>query len=715
MENRDRILERLKKETESIEIPESLSPEHMRHKLESIDNGVKEKKTVENLPKKRTGWWKVLVPAACICILAGMMWFANEQKFKTQEIPKEDMMTEAGTEESIKEEELFVLAENTATYEQIYTSMNQVWTERENFFRGEVPESAAGMTDGMVVEEAPAADMGIGIMENTSANANKEMASTEESEKMLFGETNVQTTGVDEGDIVKNDGRYLYQVISKETEEESYPAIQIIDTKDGLKELSVIECHNAVRELYVWKDLLIVIESGYLEPLGTPPAKQRMMIAEVIYDINEYHEISFYDLADRTKPEKIKNFTLQGTYESSRIADGYFYGFSRFHAGPGNGEKDFDAYVPSPDGVRLLENNIVLPQDSKGTQYLVLVSVDLENPTKFIQSAGIITDSELYYVSENSIYITDYRGSDEVEGISTDKTALMKFSYNKGRFYMEAEGEVAGTLNDTFSLNEDSGYLRVVSTVWEYEKELMVDDRTGEELGFSIRDSRQTNALYVLDEKLKLVGKIEGLAENEHIYSARFLGDTGYFVTFKQVDPLFAVDLSDPKNPKILDELKVSGFSEYLHFYSEDRLLGIGMEADEETGRTEGMKLSMFDISDPRELKEIAKEPLSEYYYSDALYNHRAVMISPAANIFGFAVEGNSRNGEYLRNYLVYSYTEEEFVQRLKLEIKNKEDSFEYYTVRGTFIGDAFYLLCGNGKVEKYDLNSGELLESLNP
>ena len=108
----------------------------------------------------------------------------------------------------------------------------------------------------------------------------------------------------------------------------------------------------------------------------------------------------------------------------------------------------------------------------------------------------------------------------------------------------------------------------------------------------------------MLNQNLEIIGKIENLAEDERIYSARFFGENGYFVTFRQTDPLFAVDLKDPKNPKILSELKISGFSEYLHFYGEDRMLGIGMEADEETGRTEGMKLSMFDISNPADVTE---------------------------------------------------------------------------------------------------------------
>ena len=267
-----------------------------------------------------------------------------------------------------------------------------------------------------------------------------------------------------------------------------------------------------------------------------------------------------------------------------------------------------------------------------------------------------------------------------------------------------------GNLESGFSMDEYEGNLRMVTTVDEYLFKEIKDDITGEVLGNYIESENRSNALYVLESDLNIIGKIENLAENERIYSARFMGDTGYFVTFRQTDPLFAVDLKDSENPKILSELKISGFSEYLHFYGEDRLLGIGMEADEETGITDGMKLSMFDISDPMDVQEISKLWLKNYQHSEAMYNHRAVMISVPANIFGFEVEGYE-SGDYKKDYLVFSYENDEFVQKLKVETKNKYG--EMYSSRGTFIGDVFYLLTRNGNVSSYDLKTGEKLESL--
>ena len=249
-----------------------------------------------------------------------------------------------------------------------------------------------------------------------------------------------------------------------------------------------------------------------------------------------------------------------------------------------------------------------------------------------------------------------------------------------------------------------------MTTVQEYEAKKVTDDRTGEELGYDYGQVKESNGLYILGKNLVLKGKIEGLAENESIYSARFLGDTGYFVTFRRTDPLFAVDLSNPEQPKVLGELKVSGFSDYLHGYGENRLLGIGMEADEDTGQQQGMKLSMFDLADPADVKEEARFRLENYNYSEALYNHREVLIDVEENLIGFSADG-SDNGNYWRRYLVFSYENGAFVKKMELDMEGEDGG--YMRMRATFIGDTLYLLCEDGHVRAYSRQSGALLEEL--
>ena len=242
----------------------------------------------------------------------------------------------------------------------------------------------------------------------------------------------------------------------------------------------------------------------------------------------------------------------------------------------------------------------------------------------------------------------------------------------------------------------------------------MVDDVTGEEIGYyNWEFMPESNNVYVLDENLKVTGKIEGLAEEERVYSARFMGNIGYFVTFRQVDPLFSVDFSNPKEPKILGELKISGFSEYLYFYGENLLLGIGYEADENTGRTEGIKLSMFDVSDPANVKEINKM-VTEYEFSEALYEHHSVLVSVSKNLIGFTAEDYDTN-KANREYVTYSYGDEKgFKERFAVDISpTEENGWAYYNTRGTYINDTFYLLQHNGNVSAYELESGKKIEDL--
>ena len=697
MKNNDDILKYLWEEGENLVIPKSLEPEQMRKRLkqESAQNSAKKQ-------KRRFANQKGMAIAASICmVILGAFGIALWQNQPNNELPTEL----AAEKEQIQEETVLLETAELGieypeiSYEDIYASMSNTWEKMNYVSRGETP--AGEMKEaGAVEESAPVADM-----------AAKQEMSTNAAASDGYGETNVQTIGVDEGDIVKNDGRYLYQKIRVKAEEYSKWVIQIIDTKDGLQEIARIDGIDGIIEFYIWEDVLIVIEEKYLDTAVKKISGGMVACYDGAYFGNCYHEITFFDIKDRSQPKGIKRFTLQGQYTSSRIADGYFYGFSKYYANPGENEKDYDAYIPVMDGARLQADRIYLPEETDATSYLVLVAIDLRNPTAFTDTTGIVADGNLYYVSSENIFVADAKPMERKKGWSSNKTSLLKFSYEKGKFALHAMGEVKGQLEGSFSLDEYEDHLRVVTTVREYQYQEVFDDRTRENIGWNISNDRESNALYVLDEKLDIVGKIEGLAPNEQIYSARFMGDTGYFVTFRQVDPLFTVDLSDPKEPKVLSELKVSGFSEYLHVYGEDRLLGIGMEADEETGRQEGMKLSMFDVSDKTKVTEIAKENLTKYEYSEALYNHRAVMISVGKNIFGFEAEGY-RDG-YYKDYVVFTYENDTFLQKLKVSTKSADGGYD--SARGTFIGEIFYLLLGDGTVRSYDLNTGKTLESLEP
>ena len=693
MENKKDVLKYLRDDAEKITIPESLEPETMKKQIKQ--------QVAQKAFQRRRAVRRWTTAAACLCVfLLGITVLSiQSDRIKTSEVDvsdNKDLLEDNVILETAEEELLFP----RVSYEEIYASMETVWDQYENLVRGDalnVPSEKGNRIE-MAEEESA---------------AKKQLSSVQDLSDAAFGTTNVRTEGIDEGDIVKNDGRYLYQIVRSEKEDAFGWFIQIVDTQDGLKEIGQIGLSDTIEEFYVWKDTLIVIQQKYTNHLMSETASRKMSVCyDMAYSTDAYHEITFYDISDRTKPEIIKKFTLQGEYASSRIAEGYFYEFSRFYANPGDGKEDYDSYVPVLDGKRLQADSIYLPEHSNSTSYLVFVTIDLNNPKKFVQTMGIVSASNMYYVSEDNIFVANSVFAETHEGTNTNTTSILRFSYAKGKIALRARGEVKGQLDSTFSMDEYNDHLRLVSTVWEYTAEKLVDDRTGEIIGYDTVEESKTNALYVLDKKLQVVGKIEGLAKDEQIYSARFMGDTAYFVTFRQTDPLFTVDLKDPENPNILSELKISGFSDYLHIYGEDRLLGIGMEADEATGAQQGMKLSMFDTSDKTQVTEISKYAMKDYNYSEALYNYHAVMIDPAKNLFGFCAEGSQR-GKNWRDYFLFSYENDTFVQKIKIDVQNKNGIYD--TVRGTFIGDTFYLLKDSGNIQSYDLNTGKLLDELGP
>lgn len=276
--------------------------------------------------------------------------------------------------------------------------------------------------------------------------------------------------------------------------------------------------------------------------------------------------------------------------------------------------------------------------------------------------------------------------SDEASDESSDdtaKTCIRKISFHDGQLEGVAQAKVDGIVDDSFCLDEHEGNLRIVTTIYE-------------------KNGDTENALYVLNSKLEEVGRIDNIAPGEKVYSARFLGNTGYFVTFEQIDPLFSVDLSDPQNPAIIGELKIPGFSEYLHPYSDNLLLGIGMSADE-AGTTDGIKLSMFDTTNPGDVQEIATTVIENAYYSDVFNDYRAALIEPERDMIGFPVSADREA------YAVYGYSEGSGFTQHMLEDTNGTG---WVSTRGVRIGDVLYVVKGNA-LESYGTTDYSKIDDL--
>ncbi len=747
----EEILNRIKEVMEWEEIPNNLKPENIKRRLENM-----EEKNRNDKRKKVKRWSAILATAACMGILvtAGfhMKDFGREETIGADST----IMTE-GIKENKTKEDLEAASEGSgkekvnskAVYTKIYDAMDKIWPSKDTNYKeyfyttgtvngsmekpeaemkGEMDTTDSVTAEGGAVPEASIEESAdnmssVSDLENSKTSANKTRGD--------YGETNVQVEFVDEGDIVKNDGRYLYQLVQNTKRGYGNTEIQIIDTKDGLKELARIDGFENVSEFYIYEDTAVIIETLWANVQTNNVTSNSSMkksvedieVNDVIvskndvsiaYESTQFSKIYMYDISNREKPKEIHTFTLKGGYKTSRISDGYLYFFTGYSTSRPESREDLEKYIPVVDGKVLEGDCLYLPEYSDATSYLVMTSIDMTNPTKFVDKMAAVTWGNYYYVSGENIYVLDNQWAEQKEGIQCNKTRIMKFSYKKGQIEPVCEGVVDGTMLDQFAMDEYKGYFRLITTVNPYELEKVVDDVTGEDVGYyNWKNMPQTNSVYVLDEKLKVVGAIEDLAEDERVYSARFMGDIGYFVTFRQVDPLFSVDFSNPKEPKILGELKISGFSEYLHFYGEDLLLGIGYEADEETGATKGVKLSMFDVSNPANVKEVNKLVLDEYDNSDAFHNHHAVLVSANKNLIGFMATGYGK--EYVREYNAYSYKEEKgFKERFKIDCTpDEKNNYRHYEVRGTYIGDTFYLLMQDGSVKAYDLGNGKKVEEL--
>ncbi len=201
-----------------------------------------------------------------------------------------------------------------------------------------------------------------------------------------------------------------------------------------------------------------------------------------------------------------------------------------------------------------------------------------------------------------------------------------------------------------------------------------------------------------------MIGSIKGLAEDERVYSARFMGDVGYFVTFRETDPLFTVDLSDPKRPKIIGKLKIPGFSDYLHFYGENRLLGIGMSVDEDTQVTDGVKLSMFDLSDKTDVKEENKLVLKNVYSTDVSYDYKAALVDPGKNLIGFAA--GTEGGE---KYFLFGYDEK---KGFRCHLSERINGSSPNAARGVYIEEVLYVARGN-VIEGYSLKDYKKVDDI--
>lgn len=538
----------------------------------------------------------------------------------------------------------------------------------------------------------------------TSAITADDTGSSENSED--FSTTNTQEKTVDEGDIIKTDGQYIYKVISAldyDSYETNYKLTVTKADNGNLSKICTIDLEQVLKksgidtiqfqEFYLYHDQLIFLYN-------------KESYSDRDWDTSTY--IVVYDLTDKAHPTMAKTLSQSGWYGTSRISDGYLYTISDFNNTSLDDKNEYRDYIPFIGGNPIACKNIYYPDDILMETTHVITSLNLEQPTAFTDSKAIPTTGYEYYVSDSAIFLYAATYAD------VSQTEIMRVDYKDGILTVGNSAVITGYLYDTFALNEYNGYLRIVATIPANNMSIL----RSSSIDFDTNVQKDVNALYILDHNMELTGKIAGIAPGETIYSARFWGDTGYFVTYKNMDPLFSVDLSDPSNPTIIGALKIPGFSEYLHFYDEDHLLGIGIETDPKTQEFLGVKLSMFDISDPASVTEQDKYIIENSEYSEALYNHKAIMIDPQKNIFGFLYTGFSTPNREMYSYYdqqniyaTFTYDKDQgFIKTASYQID--DTAFEYNSVRGVYIGDYFYLAT-NASITSYRIGSEDRIASV--
>jgi uncharacterized secreted protein with C-terminal beta-propeller domain len=426
-----------------------------------------------------------------------------------------------------------------------------------------------------------------------------------------YSGTNIQVEGVDEADVVKTDGTYLYLLNGEKIFIiKAYPP-----TEAGI--ISVLDLEYPATDIFINGDKLVVIHS----PNQYNIWYQWDYGPTLDYKMNT--TIKVFDLSDKKSPKLERTAEVDGFYTSSRMINNYVYIISTQPAV----FNDTEPILP-----RFSSNEYIYEANPKDIwysnrtnyyhSYTNVVAINVQNPREWItHETYLLSSSSNIYVSQEHIYLTSPWWLQDKEG-GSEATMIYKIRVKKGDIEYIADGSVPGRVLNQFSMDEHNDYFRIATT-----------------LGYVSRSgSKTSNNVYVLNSSLGITGSLEGLAPGEDIYSARFMGKRCYLVTFKKVDPLFVIDLSDPNNPEVLGKLKIPGYSDYLHPFDENTLIGIGKETIEakegDFAWYQGVKISLFDVSNVIKPIEIAKYEIGDRGTDSlALRNHKAFLFSKSKNL----------------------------------------------------------------------------------
>lgn len=543
--------------------------------------------------------------------------------------------------------------------------------------------------------------------------------------------TNSQVEGVEEGEIIKTDGKYIYTV--------AHSKVSIIEVNGKeMKVSSVVKVDGSegISEIYIVGDKMVTV--GYRsETIELPKVRQSEEKYKYHWFPNvytrEYTVYSLYDIKDRTSTKLEQNFEVSGRCLATRVMNGNLYyvtSTNTYYNIP------FDIYTE--EKIAFDDSQVILPRynntvytngkgkrteetinatsikffpDSRESAFIMVGALDLSGKEQSTPRAYFGGGENFYMNTENIIIACQNWGND---GSETD---IYKFTVSGLQVAYTEKGKVSGYPLNQYSMDMYKGNFRIATTDWS-----------------------NGNHMYVLGPDMQKIGSVLGMAKGEQIRSVRFMDDIAYMVTFRNMDPLFAIDLSDPTKPTVLGELKIPGFSQYLHPIGEGLLVGFGRDTEavismrsgkpEVTGfRDIGLKISLFDVSNPKDPQEISKLTYSdENFYSEAFTNPRAIMVDSKKSCFGFPLlgyDGDIDNIEldkiWYGGMLISIVNGKELKETTQLvhgrfSEDNIKDVYyiepEDYTTRMVYIGDTLYML-GVNKITAFSYSSFETLASL--
>ncbi len=501
-----------------------------------------------------------------------------------------------------------------------------------------------------------------------------------------YGQTNTQVENVDEADIIKNDGRYLYILSGGVYSGEK--TVTVVDA-GNMKVASKIKYEEegysyTVQEMYVHGDRLVLVAAEYevTEPEENEFKSYSYDVMYPYYGTKSGNIVSLlYDISDRENPIFVRKVSQDGSrYISSRMIDGVLYTLSSYTVRGDSEQEVKENAVPEVNG-ELVTCDCIYIYDYDSKSYVVLSAYDTKLNGGEVNSLSILGGGDEVYCSADALYVAR-SNYDSEDGSYSD---IYAFSLNGTEIAYKASGTVKGSFLNQFSFDEYEGNLRVATTYYSYKHDVDV------------------SSIYVLNKNLELIGALEDIAYDEQVKSVRFMGNTGFIVTFRNTDPLFTLDLSDPTAPKTVGEVKLPGFSSYLHPVGEGLVVGLGYDGDEENADFDSLKVSLFDVSDMKNPKEVDTFVLKNVS-SSALYNHKAFIYYPEENLIGFPVE-------HYDNTTVLSY------KLLKIENRVIESHLGYVhkteritgdVFRGTYIGDKLYTV-DNFNVCEFEIDTAAM------